>query len=423
MKLPTPPGPFQPGFWDSPLRGPWMTSILGLLLLLLMGITSATGLLSHAAYNPSLGMNAVVPENADLPLTFNWPTSPAWLYLVNQGLHVTTGFAVIPILFAKLWSVMPRLFQFPPVRTPAEGIERASIGLFVASSVFLLATGICNVFYYYPFDFNFVVAHYYGAVIFIASMLVHLVIKLPTVFRAMREHGLRPLGESLAETRSEPLDHAGLVARTPLDPTMSRRGLLAFAGGGSVLLTVGIAGQTVGGFTRPLAFLAPRSQDLGSGPNAFQVNKTFKASGIEINAVRSEYRLDLKLGDRVVESFSRAELLAMPQHTERLPIACVEGWSSTQDWTGVRLADLARLAGAENMDEVFVESLQPRGVLREATLSQKQFLAKRSLLALKVNGADLSLDHGFPARVIVPALPGVHNTKWVSIMTFRGSTA
>jgi len=38
-----------------------------------------------------------------------------------------------------------------------------------------------------------------------------------------------------------------------------------------------------------------------------------------------------------------------------------------------------------------------------------------------VNGSDLSLDHGFPARVIVPALPGVHNTKWVRSITFVGS--
>jgi DMSO/TMAO reductase YedYZ molybdopterin-dependent catalytic subunit len=40
------------------------------------------------------------------------------------------------------------------------------------------------------------------------------------------------------------------------------------------------------------------------------------------------------------------------------------------------------------------------------------------MLALKVNGEDLSMDHGFPARIIVPALPGVHNTKWVGEMTF-----
>jgi DMSO/TMAO reductase YedYZ molybdopterin-dependent catalytic subunit len=68
---------------------------------------------------------------------------------------------------------------------------------------------------------------------------------------------------------------------------------------------------------------------------------------------------------------------------------------------------------------VFVESLQPKGVLREATLSRDQLNADDALLALRVNGEDLSLDHGFPARVIVPALPGVHNTKWVGRLTFR----
>jgi len=43
----------------------------------------------------------------------------------------------------------------------------------------------------------------------------------------------------------------------------------------------------------------------------------------------------------------------------------------------------------------------------------------RSLLALRVNGADLSLDHGYPACIIVPANPGVHNTMWVRRLTFR----
>lgn len=29
-----PPGPFRPGFWRSPLRGPWLTAALGSLALL-----------------------------------------------------------------------------------------------------------------------------------------------------------------------------------------------------------------------------------------------------------------------------------------------------------------------------------------------------------------------------------------------------
>jgi DMSO/TMAO reductase YedYZ molybdopterin-dependent catalytic subunit len=43
------------------------------------------------------------------------------------------------------------------------------------------------------------------------------------------------------------------------------------------------------------------------------------------------------------------------------------------------------------------------------------------MLALRVNGADLSLDHGFPARLMIPAAPGVHCTKWVRSIQFYGA--
>ena len=97
----------------------------------------------------------------------------------------------------------------------------------------------------------------------------------------------------------------------------------------------------------------------------------------------------------------------MPQHTARLPIACVEGWTTTQEWTGVRLADLARAGRrAGRVDGAFVRSLQPAGVLAKASLNGVRCAIRDALLALKVNGADLPLDHGYPARIIVPALPG-----------------
>ena len=68
-----------------------------------------------------------------------------------------------------------------------------------------------------------------------------------------------------------------------------------------------------------------------------------------------------------------------------------------------------------------VTSLQEGGAFNEASLNPGQVLHPDSLLALRVNGVDLSLDHGFPARVIVPALPGVLNTKWVRSITFVSS--
>ena len=116
-----------------------------------------------------------------------------------------------------------------------------------------------------------------------------------------------------------------------------------------------------------------------------------------------------------------SRLLAMPMHTAVLPIACVEGWSSTQRWTGVRLRDLARIAGVPAAGSAWVSSLEERGSFNTAPLEGPQVLAGDSLLALKVNGVDLSRDHGYPARVIVPALPGVHNTKWVASIEFHRS--
>jgi DMSO/TMAO reductase YedYZ molybdopterin-dependent catalytic subunit len=114
-----------------------------------------------------------------------------------------------------------------------------------------------------------------------------------------------------------------------------------------------------------------------------------------------------------------AMLAAMPQHTARLPIACVEGWSALRTWDGVRLADLARLAGVPTPVSANVTSLERAGAFARASLAANQVVDPDALLALRIDGADLSLDHGYPARIIVPAMPGVHNTKWVAAIDFR----
>jgi DMSO/TMAO reductase YedYZ molybdopterin-dependent catalytic subunit len=226
---------------------------------------------------------------------------------------------------------------------------------------------------------------------------------------------LKPLRDDLAHTKPEPPDeHGGLVTPNPAEPTLSRRGLLAFAGAGAGLLLVANVGQSVGGPLRKLAFLAPRREIV---PGDFPINKTARAAKVTKAMTGDGYLLKLRVGDTEI-ALSRAELLGLPQRTAQLPIACVEGWSTSQEWTGVPLSLLAEKAGAPGASEVLVESLQPAGVLRRAALTGGQIAADDALLALKVNGMDLSLDHGYPARVIVPALPGVHNTKWVGEMTF-----
>ncbi len=405
--------------WRSPLRGPWLTTTLGSLLLPLVLVVGATGFVSNAAYEPALGRNAILPGGGPQPFGFGWPASPSWLYALNQGLHVTVGVVAVPLLLAKLWSVAPRLFARPPVRSPAHALERLSLLALVGGALFEFVTGILNVQLYYPWHFNFVVAHYYGAWVFVAALAVHVGVKLPVMRRAWRERGvLAPLRAGLEATRPEPFEPDGLAPREPAAPTISRRGLLALAGSASAGLLVVTAGQSIGGPLRRVALLAPRGSDaFGAGPNGFPVNKTASTARIAREATGAAWRLTLA-GDARRE-LSRADLLAMEQHDEELPIACVEGWSTTQRWSGVRLGDLAALAQARPGSLLRVESLQARGAFRATTLGVEQYRHDRALLALRVNGADLSLDHGFPARIIVPALPGVHCTKWVARLTWE----
>ena len=411
MRLPT--SPTSPGFWRSPLRGPRFTAVLGLVLLVGITVLFLTGLVSYAAYNPDLSpVNDKTPDKGILGFyLFAWPTHPYWLYRLNQGVHVTLGITLIPVLLTKLWSVLPRLFTLPPARSLAHALERLSLLLLVGGGLFEFVTGVLNVQLDYVFPGSFYPLHFYGAWVFFAAFVAHAVLRTPVAVRNLR--GLRQEREPVS-----------LAAPRPDAPTVSRRGALWFVGGGSLLLFATTAGQNTDGPLRRTALLAPHGgADPGTGPNGFQINKTARYAGIAAAETGEDAWRLVVTGRTGTVRLSRAELARLPLHSSALPIACVEGWStSDQWWRGVRLRDLAALVGYDDpgtgLPDVFVESLQRHGAFRHAALRANQVADPRSLLALYVNGEDLSPDHGYPARVIVPAAPGVLNTKWVARMTF-----
>jgi DMSO/TMAO reductase YedYZ molybdopterin-dependent catalytic subunit len=285
-----------------------------------------------------------------------------------------------------------------------------------------------NIQTWYKFPGSFYPLHFYGGWVFIAGLVVHVALKLPVMIRALRSRSL--IGElrtSLAQTRPEPPEAGYLAPVAPAKPTISRRGVLAFAGAGSALIALLSVGQSVGGPLRWTALLAPHGEDVGS-PDDFQVNQTAASAGIRASQAGTAWRLALLSGPVVGQApagqapvvLRRGDLLRMEQHTASLPIACVEGWSTdSQAWAGVRLRDLARLAGVPRPSSVLVESMERGGAFSQVVLSAGQIMDPDSLLALRVNGADLTPDHGYPARVIVPASPGVHCTKWVASLTFQ----
>lgn len=414
-----PPGLGRTRAWRSPLRGPWLTAVFGAVLLGALPVVIITGLLDYAAYSPQFAQS--IPNDVGwlrLP-PFDWPTRPSWLFRLTEGLHVILGLVIIPVVLAKLWSVVPKLFAWPPARSIAQVLERVSLLLLVGGILFEMATGVLNISYDYLFGFDFYTAHYWGAWVFIAGFVMHVILKLPRMITSLRSRSLRTeLRTPLADTRPEPPDADGLVASDPASATVSRRGALALVGGGSLLIAALTVGQTIDGPLRAAALLVPRGRSYGDGPTDFQVNRSATAAAITPAATGAGWALVVRGGPREMV-LDRAALAAMAQHTATLPIACVEGWSTTQTWTGVRLADLAALAGMPSPGSAMVASLEKAGAFNHAILAANQVLDPDALLALQVNDADLSPDHGYPARIIVPALPGVHNTKWVSTIEFR----
>jgi DMSO/TMAO reductase YedYZ molybdopterin-dependent catalytic subunit len=418
LSSPGPPGPFRRDFWRSPLRGPWLTSFLGTLLLPTITVIAITGFISHWAYHPELAGNATINPAFDIPVLFQFPQSwPSWDYAATQGTHVTLGLMTLPLVLAKLWSVIPKLFKWPLVRNLAGAVERVSLLLLVGSVLVEFASGILDI-QDFPQGINFYLIHYYGAWVFGTMFVLHACVKLPVARRAYRDRGvLKPLRASLRETKPEPPGSSELAPVEPAAPTISRRGLLTMVGGASLTIFVVQAGESIGGPFRRFALLAPRGRVFGTGPNDFQVNHTAASAQITEAMTGPGWRVTV-VGARTI-ALSRERLLAMAQSTETLTIGCTEGWSTTQRWTGVRLVDLARLVGAPSVAILRAVSLETVGPVSTASLAHDQWSDERALLALRVNGADLSLDHGYPARVIVPGAPGVHNTKWVRELKFE----
>ncbi len=372
-----------PEHFTSRLRSPAVAARVGIWLGICFGICFLTGLISHYAQEPSH------------PIPF--PTSPSWGYRVTQGLHVSTGIAAIPLLLVKLWSVYPRLFEKPPFgnvrRLAVNALERASIGVLVASAIFQLATGLLNAAQWYPWAFSFRTTHYALAWIAIGSLIVHIAVKLPIIRDAL-------LGDVDDTTHDRPT--------ATVEGPVSRRGLLRTTWTASAVAVLATAGGTVP-LLRNVSVFAVRS---GDGPQDIPINKSAAAAKVTALATSSAWRLTVVYGDRSVV-LSRDELLAMTQREETLPIACVEGWSASGDWSGVRMTDLLDLVDAPRGNDLLVESIQPTGAFRASTLQANFVEDDRTLLALRLNGEALALDHGFPCRVIAPNRPGVLQTKWV----------
>ncbi len=191
------------------------------------------------------------------------------------------------------------------------------------------------------------------------------------------------------------------------DGGLSRRGLLRTTYVATGLLVLSVAGGAVPWLRRVSVF---ESHYVPGG--GIPINKTARRAGVTVPATDPGWALVVAHAGRE-RSLDLAALSDLPTRVERLPIACVEGWSASGDWAGVRLRDLLDLVDAPADSAVRVVSLQTEGPFRSSVLDGRVADDPLTLVALGLDGEPLSLDHGFPCRLIAPGRPGVLQTKWL----------
>ncbi|WP_439692476.1 molybdopterin-dependent oxidoreductase [Curtobacterium sp. SP.BCo] len=205
----------------SPNRNARSAVVLGRLLGIAFVICFGTGVYSHFLQDPLPGMR--------------FATRPTQLYQFTQGLHITAGIAIIPLLVAKLNAVMPALAQVPPVRGVLHLLERLSIAVFVSAALVQVFTGLVNTYQWYPWPFPFRQVHYALAYVLIGSLVLHIGTKLPIITRYWRkrdaydEHGRfvadATVGSELLPPGLEARDASATPAAVPEAPAPYPRGL------------------------------------------------------------------------------------------------------------------------------------------------------------------------------------------------------
>jgi DMSO/TMAO reductase YedYZ molybdopterin-dependent catalytic subunit len=115
-------------------------------------------------------------------------------------------------------------------------------------------------------------------------------------------------------------------------------------------------------------------------------------------------------------TLSLPELQRLPRTRMRVQHHCVEGWSAVASWEGVRVSDIARVAGADpraryvefrSFDSGYYSSWDIESALHPQTI-----------LAYGMDGEPLLLEHGAPLRLYSAVKLGYKMVKYLTEVSF-----
>ena len=243
-----------------------------------------------------------------------------------------------------------------------------------------------------------------------------------------------------------------ITAMAFIDPTtLSRRELMALAAqlgtgaAAAALSPADLAAQALPGKDARLVARSVRPPDYETPvallDNFLTPNDVFYVRcHMPVPAQLDEAAWKLAVGGEVGSplTLSVAELKQMPSASVTVTLECAgngrvffdppvagiqwrKGAVGTSKWTGVRLADLLKRAGAKSgMTHVHASGAdRPMGTqppfVRQVPMAKA--LAPDTLVAYAMNDQPIPSAHGFPLRLVVPGWEGAYAIKWLNTLT------
>ena len=115
-------------------------------------------------------------------------------------------------------------------------------------------------------------------------------------------------------------------------------------------------------------------------------------------------------------TLSAADLARLPRTRTRVRHHCVEGWSAVASWDGVRLSEVARLAGADPRARYVEFRSFDSGYW--SSWDRDSALHPQTILAYGMNGEPLAPEYGAPLRLYSAVKLGYKMVKYLTEVSF-----
>jgi DMSO/TMAO reductase YedYZ molybdopterin-dependent catalytic subunit len=118
----------------------------------------------------------------------------------------------------------------------------------------------------------------------------------------------------------------------------------------------------------------------------------------------------------MIKRFTWEQFQQLPRVRVMADMHCVTRWSKLDNlWEGVPTRELLKHATISS-EAKFVMVHSEYGF--STNLPMEEFFADDALFAMKHNGEDLTPDHGYPLRLVIPRLYAWKSAKWVRGVEF-----